>query len=299
MTRSQIQTLIATTALAAFATLGANAQEAGNGQAQAKAHGAFVKDKRHGPWIEEFPDGRIERGNYRNGHRTGEWTIRQPNSDILHWGLYKGTYRGRGREPKTWTTTIGYDTGKSTGPMKNGKPHGIWTDRESGSITKVTFANGIYHGHFSHTVKKSRWNPGETFGGQFVDGKRQGHWGGLYGQQPHGGEYVDGRREGHWQLTKGRSGNYVNGKQEGRWHYPNGGGGDYINGKRRGQWDVTSADGDIESGIYVNGKKHGKWTEKTVYGSSRTHRNTGSYVNGKRHGDWTSYQQTLNGKFIE
>jgi len=125
------------------------------------------------------------------------------------------------------------------------------------------------------------------------------------------GDYVDGKRQGHWilQYTDGTvlEGVMMGGKMHGHWVERWYGGsvseGSYKNGKRHGHWVERFASGGVEEGPYVGGRKHGKWVVQDANGDVHE----GPYVGGRKHGQWITrkpdgtveYQTWRNGEVVE
>ena len=121
----------------------------------------------------------------------------------------------------------------------------------------------------------------QDLGGEYIDGKKHGHWINKQSDLIEEGPYVNGEKHGRWIIKKYRDGKlytthegqFVNGKEQGVWK------GQYHNVDWNGSWTQS----------YVNGLLHGKWTTYNPDGSvARTGRN----ANGK------TYETQIDGSEI-
>ena len=131
------------------------------------------------------------------------------------------------------------DTGRYTGVMVGGKPHGQGTMHYTdGRIYSGEWRSGRWHG-YGHAV----FNNGDAYIGQYDNDQRHGH--GRY-------EWSDGRvYDGGFQLDH-RQG-------EGTYTWPDGAvyTGDFYRGLRHGKGRYIFADGSVYNGDWEHGKYHG------------------------------------------
>ncbi len=103
------------------------------------AKGAYTAGKREGPWIESYAHFILE-GDYPNGNRNGEWTVRHTNGAILAKGSFLDD-----KPQGIWTFLYG-DGSTSQGPYLGGKRVGVWTvktqDGQTSTLNYARSANG-------------------------------------------------------------------------------------------------------------------------------------------------------------
>ena len=119
-------------------------------------------------------------------------------------------------------------------------------------VETFTWSGGCESGRLSGNGREVwRRNGSDIFGeGQYVDGKRHGHWVSKWSDgKGEEGPYVDGKKHGRWVETQPDSSGWVGGVEEGP----------YVDGKRHGHWVSKSSDGQGEEGPYVDGERHGRW----------------------------------------
>jgi len=159
---------------------------------------------------------------------------------------------------------------------EQGLKQGHWTefpDRDD-VVSLIPFSDGSHH---SVEVLSAE--------GDYVDGKRQGHW---VLQYAFGyvleGTMSGGEKHGHWierYIGRVSEGSYKNGKRHGHWisRLADGGvqEGPYVGGKWHGHWVLRDANGDVWEGPYVGGRKHGQWVTQNPDGTEEKV----NWLNGK------------------
>jgi len=104
------------------------------------------------------------------------------------------------------------------------------------------------------------------------------------------GQYVKGKRHGHWEEGE-NSGPYVNGKKHGQWKETSWDGdnrskgigiGLYVSGVKTGKWEVQYSDGMIATGTYYREERHGFWEMRFPDGYTES----GLYMGDNRVGPW-------------
>ena len=175
-----------------------------------------------------------------------------------------------------------YSNGSYEGEMKDGEPHGFGTYRwNDGDVYTGEYVNGTRHGK-----GKFVFASGNYYDGEWADGKYQGH--GIYhwnDGDEFDGEWQNGQRhgKGKWTYADGRyyTGVWENGESisSSAIVYPSDSkaqGGTVKTKFERFEYDG----GDVYEGETVNGLRHGKgkytWASGTVY--------EGDWVKGKRCG---------------
>ena len=148
--------------------------------------GHLLEGKKHGKWIERYPDEVVGEGAYAEGKRQGPWVFRAKDGTVTE------------------------------GAYMVGKQHGPWVERFSGSGTVAEHLRGERDGgiRVGHQPSISE--------GLYVGGKRDGNWVVRYADgEVWEGPYVDGERHGEWVVRYAngvvREGPYVDGYQHGQW----------------------------------------------------------------------------------
>ena len=127
-------------------------QPEGQGAELGEGQGRYNDGKKHGHWIERFPDGRVEEGEYDGvfGTRKGHWTVRLPD------GCEAEADYGNGKEPDVWAMRCPNGT-VGEGPIVDGKQHGQWTFRyPDGRVVEGPIVDGkifVYEGSQSPTLQ--------------------------------------------------------------------------------------------------------------------------------------------------
>ena len=294
--------------------------------------GLLVKGKKHGDWVERFPDGDVAEGPYVEGERHGDWSEHDADKDVRsgpyvhgkrqgHWverlangDVEEGHYE-QGKRQGQWV----FRRAKGTvveGFFLHGKLDGDWVVRSSNMVRiKGSHANGTAHGRWIWFFEDGN----VASEGTFVHGKKNGDWVEYEDGQRITGSYAKGKRYGLWlwygsgedaeNITDLR--HYKNGLLHGEYvqylqavelfsrdagdpkNYREKG--SYVEGKKHGPWIESGGE---EKGSYVHGEKDGPWIEwlETIPGTlSLWHAVSGSYLDGKRHGDWELSKSNKNG----
>ena len=147
--------------------------------------GQLQDGKKHGKWIERYPDEVVAEGAYEEGNRHGRWVFRAADGTTI-----EGDYR-------------------------NGNQHGQWVEGLGGIERK--HLRGVRYGGLKSGGKL------EVAEGSYVDGKLHGHWVWRYSdgdvvEQ----EYKDDKRHGYSVIREvdgvvREEGPFVDDKQHGRW----------------------------------------------------------------------------------
>ena len=161
-----------------------------------ESKGQILQGKKHGKWIERYPDEVVGEGAYVEGKRQGPWVFRAKDGTVTE------------------------------GAYMEGKQHGSWVERLGGGGIVGEHLQGIRDGGLRVGRRQS------VEKGLYVGGKRYGNWVERWkyvdGWSVNEGPYVEGKRHGHWvdRLSNGDrcEGRYVDGKQHGQWvcHRKNG-----------------------------------------------------------------------------
>ena len=177
-----------------------------------EATGQLLDGKKHGQWIERYPDEVVGEGSYVEGERQGPWVFRAKDGTVTEGAYLEGKqhgewveYHGTGR---IWKEHLqGERDGGVTGGGRmciyegvyvSGKRVGNWVRRckysDGWGVEKIPYVEGKVHGQVV-----DRMPDGDVFEWPYVDGKRHGR---FVGRQADGtvveGAYVDGERHGRW-----------------------------------------------------------------------------------------------------
>ena len=151
-----------------------------------EATGQLLNGKKHGQWIERYPDEVVGEGSYAEGERQGPWVFRAKDGTVTQGAYLNGKqhgewveYHGSGRiweahlqgvrdgGVRGWAATR-----VEKGSYLGGKRHGHWTDRsEDGSSLEGAYVDGKQHGQWVYR----RWN-GDVTEGTYVAGEKHGRW---------------------------------------------------------------------------------------------------------------------------
>ncbi len=109
-----------------------------SGRAAGVKEGSYIHGKRHGNWVERYPEGYIpaeEKGPYVDGKRHGNWVVR------THDGREGGGAYVDGKQHGQWVDP--YPGGQWEGSYVVGKKHGLWVFRyRNGTTETETYVNG-------------------------------------------------------------------------------------------------------------------------------------------------------------
>ena len=185
--------------------------------------GQLLDGKKHGKWIERYPDEVVGEGAYAEGKRQGPWVFRAKDGTVTE------------------------------GAYMEGKQHGPWVERLSGLGTVDEHLQGERDGGIRVGQRTC------ISEGLYAGGKRYGNWVErckfVNGWSREEGPYVEGKPHGHWvnRMSDGdvEEGLWVEGKRQGRWVWRNAEGsgneGLYVDGKQHGRWVWYDKDGSIKS----------------------------------------------------
>ena len=174
--------------------------------------GQLLDGKKHGKWIERYPDEVVGEGAYVEGKRQGPWVFRAKDGTVTE-GAYmvgkqhgpwverfggSGTVDEHLRGERDGGTRSGHRPCISEGLYVGGKRDGNWVERckfaDAWGVKKIPYVEGKVHGQVV-----DRMPDGDVFEWPYVDGKRHGR---FVGRQADGtvveGAFVDGERHGRW-----------------------------------------------------------------------------------------------------
>ena len=191
-----------------------------------EATGQLLNGKKHGQWIERYPDEVVGEGSYAEGERQGPWVFRAKDGTVTE------------------------------GAYLNGIQHGEWVEYHG--------TGGIVEEHLQG--ERGATGSGRTCieEGVYVSGKRVGNWvrrckfsdGWGRDELP----YVEGRWHGQvvFRMSDGdvNEVQYVEGKRHGPYVWRGADGtvteGTYVAGEKHGRWVWRYKDGRVESRAYEN-----------------------------------------------
>ncbi len=187
---------------------------------------------RNGPWKDYYSDGSLKaEGNYDNGKQIGEWKFYHANGKIEQTGKFnkQGKFEGKWK----WY----FDTGQLLREenYRNGLKDGISTEYdETGKVIEE---------------------------GDFINGKEDGPWFELIGDNYIHGTYRDGLRNGMWySLYLENNGTKI----DSLLNFKGGFIEDNPDGKHIYYWENGKVK---DEGIYIMGKKEGDWLKYNFDGT--------------------------------
>ena len=174
--------------------------------------GQLLDGKKHGKWIERYPDEVVGEGAYVEGKRQGPWVFRAKDGTVTE-GAYmvgkqhgpwverfggSGTVDEHLRGERDGGIRVGHRPCISEGLYVGGKRDGNWVERckfaDAWGVKKIPYVEGKVHGQVV-----DRMPDGDVFEWPYVDGTRHGRY---VGRQADGtvveGAFVDGERHGRW-----------------------------------------------------------------------------------------------------
>ena len=172
--------------------------------------------QKQGNWKEYYDDGNLKaEGNYTNDLKDGYWKYYYKNGNLEEKGKYINN-----QPDSTWYWY--YSDGNLLREEKfyNGLPDGLLTeyDKEGNVITQGDYLEGKREGHWIYQVGDSKDE------GEYVDDMRNGLWKSYYaeGNIRFEGRYVDDNPNGEhtWYWDNGKikkQGKYVMGRKTGDW----------------------------------------------------------------------------------
>ena len=174
--------------------------------------GQLLDGKKHGKWIERYPDEVVGEGAYVEGKRQGPWVFRAKDGAVTEGAYMEGQQHGPWVEHFSGFGTVdehlrgerdggirvGHRPCISEGLYVGGKRDGNWVKRckfaDGWGVEKIPYVEGKVHGQVV-----DRMPDGDVFEWPYVDGKRHGR---FVGRQADGtvveGAFVDGERHGRW-----------------------------------------------------------------------------------------------------
>ena len=174
--------------------------------------GQLLDGKKHGKWIERYPDEVVGEGAYAEGKRQGPWVFRAKDGAVTEGAYMEGKqhgewveYHGTGR---IWEQHLqGERNGGVSGGGRmcieegvyvSGKRVGNWVRRckfsDGWGRDELPYVEGRWHGQVVF-----RMSDGDVNEVQYVEGKRHGPyvWRGADGTVTEG-TYVAGEKHGRW-----------------------------------------------------------------------------------------------------
>lgn len=192
--------------------------------------------EKEGNWKEYYPDGELKAiGYYENDNKQGEWNYYYPNGQL-----------------------------EEKGNFLNGKPDDVWHwYYQSGALLREEhFYNGLADGLSTEYTEDGV----VITRGDYIEGKKEGIWIYVVGDNRDEIEYIDGLRNGLFKsyykdITISYEGKYVDDLPNGehKWYWVNGKikkQGKYVMGRKNGDWKKYDLEGNpIITISYKNGKE--------------------------------------------
>lgn len=187
----------------------------------------------HGTGMEEYPDGTLYIGHFKDGMKQGIGRMIHPNENIYHGEFRDGLAHGKG-------AFLRNDDSIHEGGYKKDKMDGHGVEN---------FKDGSrYEGNFRKNEKNGKgkftWKDGSCYEGEFRHND------------------FNGKGEVNWANGRSYNGNWSNGKMHGTgvFKWPNGSRvyeGEYENGEKSGNGKLIYGNGKIYDGRWLAGKEHG------------------------------------------
>ena len=128
-----------------------------------EATGQLLNGKKHGQWIERYPDEVAGEGSYVEGKRQGPWVFRAKDGTLTEGAYLNGNQHGQ------WVESFG-TPGTVDEHLKGARDGGIrgWAATR---VEKGSYLGGKRHGHWT-----KRLEDGSSLEGLYVRGKQRGKW---------------------------------------------------------------------------------------------------------------------------
>jgi len=181
---------------------------------------------KQGNWKEYFNDGKIKAiGSYTDNLREGLWKYYYKNGQLEEIGKYVA-----GVPDSNW----------------------IWYHKNGKILRKEVFYNGLADGMLTEYDNDENI----VTQGDYIEGKKEGHWIYIVGDAKEEGEYSENMRNGLWKIYYGDGslmfeGKFIDDNPNGEhiWYWQNGkikNRGSYVMGRKKGDWKKYD-----ESGIPI------------------------------------------------
>lgn len=194
-----------------------------------------------GPFL--YNDGSTYYGNYKNGQRHGFGMLIKQNGEYIYTGFWQND------QPKGMALVI--DELKNVFQLLD---HGA--SITSNGLILIVNGKAIIHN-----------SSGETFGGEFIDGKLTGkaNYSNSVTKEKYQGEFVSGVKHGKGEQSILNNFKYV---------------GEFFQGKKQGNGVIKYANGSVYKGEFWGDMKHGKGAILTV----KNVKYEGDFLNDEKHG---------------
>eukprot|EP00092_Neocalanus_flemingeri_P070083 GFUD01085990.1.p1 GENE.GFUD01085990.1~~GFUD01085990.1.p1 ORF type:complete len:800 (+),score=182.34 GFUD01085990.1:3-2402(+) len=277
--------------------------------------GGCKNGRYHGYGDMSYEDGGYYSGEWRNGVRNGDGTMKFSSDNEEGRKTYVGEWRNdviQGFGIMTWRDTNPYNVTMYEGYWENDKEHGngsaVW---HNGDVYNGNWINGTRTGNGTML-----WGNGGSYIGEFFDGTQMGHGIMIWADgKRYEGQFSKGSQNGNgtmiWANGDRYVGDFINGERRGYGMYNFSDGSFYIgefkNNLLDGKGNYNYSNGNIYIGRWKHNEKHGNgtflWKDGDIYSGEfkddlRNGYGTLNYSNGNLYiGGWLKGEKNENGTF--